>query len=119
MQLNVLPHRQIGSTTGVEAGKIGDRPQLIGSQKSVGNSNPQHEERQRQALAIFAAYYSRTIALCVNSPPAEVGANPFGRNGSKAFSRKTPNLRQSVPRIHGPLQPLRFLRFGFFGRVRH
>ena len=107
VQLNVLPHGEIGDAAGVAAGQTGDGSQLVRSQQAVGNANPQHEERQRQPLAVLAADHPRAIALRVNSPPAEVGPNPFRRNRVEAFPRKAANLGQPFPGIHGALQAFR------------
>ena len=119
VQLNVLPHCKIGDAAGVAAGQAGNGSQLVRSQQAVRNADPQHEERQRQPLAVLAADNPRTIALRVDSPPAEVGSDPFRRNRAKAFSREASNLSQPLPGIHGALQALHFLRFRFFDRIRY
>ena len=82
VQLNVLPHREIGDAAGVAAGEVGDGSQLVRSQQAVGNANSHHEERQRQSLAVLAANHSHAVALRVDAPPAEVGSNPLRRNRS-------------------------------------
>src|ERR1700722_17980304 len=55
MQLNVLPHREIGRPTRETAGEVGDGAQLLGSKKAVGNPNAQHKKTQSAPLAVFAA----------------------------------------------------------------
>src|SRR5580693_883150 len=71
VQLNVLPNREIGDAACVAAGKAGDDSQLVRSQQTVRDANPQHEEWQGESLAIFAANNSNPVALGVDSPPAE------------------------------------------------
>ena len=119
MQLNVLPHREVGDAARIAPSDAGDGSQLVGLQQAVGNSNPHHEERQGPSLAVLAAHHSRAIALRVDSPPAEVRADPLGWNRVEAFARKPANLGQTVPRIHRALQSFDFLRFGFFDRICH
>ena len=106
MQLNILADGEVGDSVGVTAGEVGDRPQLVRSHHAVGNADAHHEALQRAAHAALAAGDARAVALGVNAPPAEVGADPFGGNGIEAFAGEAADFVQAFPRILCALQAL-------------
>src|ERR1700727_1019176 len=79
----------------------------------MGYPDPQHEKWQRASLAALASDHARAIALRVNSPPAEISANPLGRNRIEALSRKTANFGETLPRIQRAFPALGLLCLGF------
>ena len=119
MNLNVLANGKVGNSIGVLASEVGNGPQLLGTHHAVGNADAHHEALQRPAFAALPAGHSRSIALGIHAPPAEISPDPFGRDGVKSLAGKAPDFFQPLPRIHRPLQALRFLRFGLFRCVCH
>ena len=89
------------------------------SHHAVGNADAHHEALQRPAFAAFAAGYSGAVSLGVNAPPAEISADPFGRDRLESLAGEAPDFVQALPWIHGALQALDSLCFGFFRCVRH
>ena len=81
---------------------------------AVGNADAHHEALQGAAFAALAAGYARTVALGVNAPPAEIGADPFGRDGVESIASEAPDFFQALPWIHGALQAFDPLRCRFF-----
>src|SRR5215475_13115885 len=87
----------------------------MGFQETVRDADPHHKVRQSLAFAILAPDHPGTISLGINPPPAEVSADPLGRNRRKPLSCKPSNLVQALPGIPLPLEPLHPLRLRFFG----
>src|SRR4029077_7104357 len=103
-------------SVGVAVGEVCDGAQLMRAHDPVRNSDAHHETLQCAPHASLAAGNASTVALGVNAPPAEVGADPLGRDRIESLTRKAAYLVQSFPRIHGTLKALRALRRGFFFR---
>jgi hypothetical protein len=57
---------------------------------------------------------AEAVALGVNAPGTEVGAEPFGRNGIVAATSEFADFVEVHPRIFFALEALDLLRFGFF-----
>jgi hypothetical protein len=68
------------------------------------------------SFAVLAAGYAGSVALGINAPPAEIGADPLGRNRVEALTGETANLFEAFPGILGALQALHALGFCFFYR---
>ena len=92
MQLNILTNGEIGDSVGVAAGEVCDGAQLMRAHDAVGNADANHETLQRAPHASLAAGDASTIALGVNAPPAEVGADPLGRDGIESLTGKAADL---------------------------
>ena len=60
------------------------------------------------------AGYARAVSLGVNAPPAEIGADPFRRDGVESLAGKAADFLQAFPWILRALQALDALCFGFF-----
>ena len=116
VELDVLPHREIGNAASMTLSQVSDGPQLRRIQNAVGDAYAKHEARQCFALATFSADHAGTVSLRVHAPPAKIGAEPFGWNGIKSGSREASNLVEGLPRIFLPLQALNALRLRFFNR---
>jgi hypothetical protein len=114
MQLKVLADGNIGDASRVTLRDVADGANLVAAQQAVGYPNAHHEVRRCFALAAGAAENSSAIALGINTPGAEVGAEPFGRNRSVPGARERANLVEMLPSILGVLKTLDALRFGFF-----
>src|SRR5215472_12310141 len=116
MQLNVLTDGDVGDAARVDFGEAGDGAKLAGVEQSVGNANAQHEEGKRLAFAATASDHPGAVPLGVDTPPAEVSAEPFGRDGGEAFPRESADFVEREPRVLFPLQTLHSLRFALCGR---
>ena len=112
VELDILPHGQVGDPASMTLGQISDGSELGGIQNAVGNADAKHEAGQRLALAAFSANHAGAVSLGVNSPPAEVGAQPFGWDRSKTRSREAPDFVECLPRVFLPLEALDSLCFG-------
>ena len=55
VQLNVLPHGNVGHAARVFFGQHGNRAQLVRVEHAIGDANAQHEKRQRLAFPALAA----------------------------------------------------------------
>ena len=119
MQLDVLTHGQVGGSARVLFGDISDRAQLVRLQQSVRNTDAHHEIRERLPFPVLAADHSRPISLGVHAPPAEIGADPFGRDRAKTLAGKPPDFVKALPRVLLAFQSLDPLRFRFFDWICH
>ena len=119
VQLNVLPHSEVGASTGIFLGDVGNGSQLVRVKQAIGNADPHHEERQRLAFAVLAADHSGAVPLRVHAPPAEICAQPFRRDGIEAFAGELADVVEAFPGILLPLQPLDPLRFRFCRCICH
>ena len=97
VQLNVLAHRKIGCAAGVTAREMRDGSKLVGSQETVRNPNPEHKERDSLPLAALASNNAGAVTLRVDPPPAEVGADPFGRRSSRNPLSRSGGFRPGLP----------------------
>ena len=113
MQLDTLPHRNIGQIAAVALRYIGNDPNLFRGGKAVDQRDAHHEVLCRIALAAFAAGSSQAVSLGVNAPPFEVRRGPIGRNGRSPVPRKGAYFIKSFPRVFLALDPFRSLRLGF------
>src|SRR3984957_14405973 len=104
MQLDILTNGDIRNSVGVLTAEIGDGPQLPGTHHAVRNANAHHEALQCPAFSALPAGYSRPVSLGVNTPPAKIGSDPFGRNGFESFTGKAPDFVQPFPGIQRALQ---------------
>ncbi len=95
-------------------GEVGDGAGLFAGEETVRDADANHEIRDGFAFAVFAADYADAVALGVNAPRAEVGAQPFGGNGVEALASEGTDFVEVVPGIFGAFQALDALGFGFF-----
>jgi hypothetical protein len=115
----VPPQLQNGNPTSMTLGQFSNGSQLRGLQNPVRDSDAKHEAGQRLALAALPAEHAGPVSLGVNAPPAEVGAEPFGRYRSKPRSREAPDFVERLPRILLALQTLDSLCFRLGYSFRH
>src|SRR5438552_2372817 len=104
MQLNILTDRQIGNSVGVAASEVGDGAELAGTHHAVGNANAHHEALQRPAFPALAAGDSRSVALGVDAPPAEISSDPFWRDRLESLAGEAADFLKALPGIHRALQ---------------
>src|ERR1700704_2638747 len=116
MQLDILAHRNIGNTAGILFCQTGNRTQLRRVDKSIRQANAQHEVRRRPALASYAADSAATIALRVNTPPAEVCFYPGVGNGRESLPRELADFLKTFPGVLLKLEALSPLGFRFLDR---
>src|SRR5260370_29790882 len=103
MQLDVLPNGDVGNSSRKTAGKVRDGSELLRGEQAIGDPDTNHEEGHRLAFAAFAPDHAGSVALRLNTPPAEVRAQPFRWNGVKPGARETANFIESFPGILFPL----------------
>src|SRR5262249_13397730 len=72
-----------------------------------------HEVLGGFAFAIPAADHSAAIALGIDSPAAEVRADPLRRNGLAALAREFTNLVEVLPGVFFALEALDALNLAF------
>ena len=113
MKLNILANGNVRDAAGVSLRKIRDGANLIAAQLAVGNAHAKHEKRNCFTFAILAASDAGAIALAVDAPSAEIGAEPFRRNAVVAGPGELTEFVQRFPGILGELQSLDALGFGF------
>ena len=114
VQLNVLAGGDVGEVAGVLAGEIGDDAQLMGGEQAVGEADAHHEILGGFAFAADAAGGADAVALGVDAPPLEVEAGPLGEDGFPALASELADFLPGFPGVFGELEPLGFLRLGFF-----
>ncbi len=120
VELNILADGDIGYTVAVMGGEIGDGADLLAGEQAIGNANADHEERDGEAFASFAAGDTLAVALGVDAPRTEIGAEPFGRNGGMALASEIADFVEMEPGIFFALEAFDALGFGFFDRdLRH
>src|SRR5919201_1492509 len=106
MELDVLAHRKVGGTAAVFLADAGDRAELMRLEQAIGNSNPDHEVRDRLPFPALAARNAYSITLGVDAPPAEIRPDPLGRNGLKSLACEAADVLQSFPWVLFALQAL-------------
>ena len=114
VQLKILTDSEIGDSIGVATGEVGNRSQLNGSHHPVRDADAHHETLEGAADSTLSSGYTGSVALGIHAPPAEVSADPFGRNGSESFARKAADLFQTLPRVLRALEAFDSLRRGLF-----
>src|SRR5271156_6491158 len=114
VKLDILAHGQVSNAASMTLGQPSNGSQLRRIQNAVGDADAKHEARQRLAFAAFSADHPCAVSLGVNPPPAEVGAQPFGRNRIKTSSREASDLVDRIPRVLLPFQSLDSLCLRFF-----
>ncbi len=112
MKLDILPHGDVGLSARMAFRKIRDHAKLPRTQQTVGQRDAQHEVRRSLAFPALAAHGPRAVSLGVNSPPPEIGAQPFRENRIAAIAREFADFFDGFPRILGVLQALGSLRLG-------
>src|SRR3954464_11366883 len=118
MQLNVLANGEIADTVGIAAGEVRDHAQLLRAHDSVRNPDAHHEALQGAADASLSSGDSSAIALRVDAPPAEICADPLGRNGRESFASEAADLGQPPPWVLRALETFDALRCSLFPRIR-
>ena len=66
VELDVLPHRDVGEVARVLAGEIGDDAELRGVMMPIGDADAHHEVLGGLALAARAADCAHSVALGIN-----------------------------------------------------
>src|SRR5271165_1378277 len=99
VELNVLADGDVRDAVAVFGGEGGDRADLRAGEETVGNADANHEEGSGLPFSAGAANDAETVALSVNAPGAEVGAEPFGRNGAVALASEGADFVEMYPRI--------------------
>ena len=115
VELNVLADGEIGYAVAVLGGKIGDGAELVAGEESVGDADAHHEVGSGATFTAGAADYAEAVALGVNAPGAEVGAEPFGRNGIVAEASEIANFVEMIPGVFFAFETFDALGPGFFG----
>ena len=118
MELNILADGDVGNAAAVFFGELRDGAELMAGEQAVGDADAHHEKREGFAFAVFAADDADAVALGVNAPGTEVGAEPFGRNGIEAGAGELLDFVEMVPGVFGTLEALDALGLGFDGLVR-
>src|ERR1700730_8219062 len=88
-------------------------------EQTIGNTDSHHEVGQSLAFAVLAPDHAGAIPLGVHAPPAEICAQPLGRDGAKTLAGKSPDFIEAFPRILLPLQSLDSLRSRLCPRICH
>src|SRR5579859_1741238 len=97
VELKILADGNVGDTAGVVFGKFGEDADLIAVQDTVGDTDADHKEFGGFAFAIGAADDSHAVALGVNAPGTEVGAEPFGWDGGAAIAGECADFIEVIP----------------------
>jgi len=113
VELDVLAYRDVGDAVAVFVGKRGDGSELRGAEQAVGDANAEHKEWDGATFSTRAAGNACAIALRVDAPSAEVGGEPFGRDGIKTEAREFADFVKMVPGVFGAFEALDALGFGF------
>ena len=111
MKLHVLANGDVCHAASVLFRQTRDGSRLGAGQQSVGNADAHHKVRYGFAFAIFAANHTDAIALGVDSPRAEVGAHPRGRDRRKAGTGELFDLVKVFPGVYFAFKALDALRF--------
>src|SRR2546426_6913931 len=106
VELDVLADRDVGDAARVALGEPGDRAKLVGLQLTVRDPDADHEVARRLALAALSADRADAVALGVDAPPTEVGAEPLRRDRVPALTREALDLGVCLPRVQLALEPL-------------
>jgi hypothetical protein len=113
MKLDILANSYVGKVSRMLLRDCRDRPQLIGSQDPIRQTDAHHEVRSGNAFSTLAAEGSSAVALGVDAPPFEVHVGPFRRDAGSALPRELEDLFNVIPGIERPLESLNFLGLGF------
>ena len=81
VELEVLADGDVGYAIAVVIGEIGDGVKLTAGEKTVGDADADHEERDGAAFTARAAGDTEAVTLRVDTPGAKIGGEPFGGNG--------------------------------------
>src|SRR5437763_10404485 len=119
VELDVLADRDVGDPARVTLGEVGNRAELMGVERAVRDADAHHDVERRLALAPLAADGADAVALRVDPPPAEVGAEPWGRDRVPALTREADDVVVRRPRVQLPLEALDALRLGLLHRFAH
>src|SRR5258708_3726502 len=94
--------------------EIGKSAQLLRADNSIGEADSHHKIREGLAFAPGPADCAGAVALRIDSPPAEIGLDPFIGNRAVTVARKVAYLFQALPGVLDRLKPLRPLCLGLF-----
>src|ERR1039458_6378876 len=97
VQLNVLPHCDVGDSVSISVGKVSNGSELFRRKQTIGDPDSHHEALQRLAFPVLAAGYACPVTLRVHTPPAEIGSKPLWRNGPEALACEAPNFFEALP----------------------
>ena len=114
VELDVLANGDVGDAVAKLFGEIGDGAGLLAGEETVGDADANHEIGDGLPFPVLAAGYAGAVALSVNTPGAEIGAKPFGRDGAEALAGEFADFVEMLPGIFGAFEALDALGFGFF-----
>jgi len=114
VELDILADGDVGYAVAEVIGEVGNGTGLFAGEEAVGNADADHKVGDGFAFTVFAADDAEAVALGVNAPGAEIGAEPFGGNGAEAVTRELADFAEVVPGIFGAFETLDALGFGFF-----
>lgn len=113
MELNILANGDVGDAIAVLGRKTGDGAELLAGEEAAGDADTHHEERSGLPFSARAADDAVAVALRVNAPSAEIGGEPFGRNGIVAETGELANFVEMVPSVFLAFETFDALGFGF------
>src|SRR6185437_9817406 len=116
VQLDVLSRGDVAHVARVLLHQLANDAHLRRLQQAVGRADAHHEVFGHEAFAALAADGADAVALGVGSPPAEVGADPFGSNAIASFARELAHFVECLPGVLFALDALEALGLGFFYR---
>jgi len=119
VELDVLPHREVGDSARVPLRQARDRPELVGDEPAARDPDPHHEVREGLTLSAFAADGADTVALRVDPPPPEVRPEPLRRDRLETLAGEAPDLAERLPRVQLLLETLDPLRLGLRDCIAH
>src|SRR6266852_451862 len=119
VELDVLADRDVGDAATVPLGDIRDGPELVRLEPAARNPDSHHQMPNGLPLAALPTDRADPVALRVDAPPAEVRAEPLGRDRVPALAREALDVGIGFPGIQLALEPLYTLRLGLFHGLAH
>src|SRR5262245_48167924 len=119
VELDVLTHGDVGDAVAVPLGEVGDGPELRRFDDAVGYQDADHGVADGLALAVAADDRVYDVPLGVDATPAEVRAEPLGRDRVPTLAGEALDLGVRLPRILLALEPLDALRLRFLHGFAH
>lgn len=114
VELNVLPDGDVGESIAKIFGNVGDGAGLFAGEQAIGDANTDHEVGDRLPFPALATGDAVAVALGVNAPGTEIGAEPFGRNRVKTFRGEGTDFVEMLPGIFFAFETFDALGFCFF-----
>ena len=114
VELNVLADGEVCNVVAVLGRESGDGANLLAGEETVGDADAHHEEGSGLPFSARAADNAETVALSVNAPRTEIGAEPFRGNGGVALASELADFVEMEPGILLAFEALDALGFRFF-----